>query len=147
MAATNRKAKKFKLSDGTRISALELAKQLGCSASVARSRLKVSKDPEYLFRPVRQRFNKSEYGLYKTITLDDGREMTPTQLSKISGVNALTVMGRVRRGITDFDKLTEEVKKPEFMPEKGWTMTNELKKHIHERNCFCPMSRLVLRTV
>ena len=71
--ATIRKAKKFKLSDGRRISALELAAELNCSASVARSRLKTSKDPKYLFRPIRNRVSEGKYGMHKSIITDDGQ--------------------------------------------------------------------------
>ena len=145
--ATIRKAKKFKLSDGRRISALELAAELNCSASVARSRLKTSKDPKDLFRPIRNRVSEGKYGMHKSIITDDGQEVTAHSLAKRTGLNAITILGRIRRGILDIDELTKPVPKKEEVPEKGWTMTNELKKTIHERNYFCPMSRLALRRI
>ena len=137
--------KKFKLSDGTIIDPRQLAEKIGCSVSAARSRLKVSKDPERVFRPI-HKLPENEIGSNTLVRLSNGVEMTPKELFLEGDVALETILARLRKGIRDPEELGKRKKKRRDHGKK-WRMTHELSKDLENRNCFNELSRLLLKTI
>ena len=137
-----RKMKVYRLSDGTRITPRQLAEKLNCSVPSARARLKRSKSPEVVFRPVKL---PPEIGTHTKIPLSNGSFATPYEMSVEYDIHITTVISRVKAGYRDIESLSK--KTPKKKPEKKWHMNLALTKDIGNRNYFDEMSRLLLKTI
>jgi hypothetical protein len=75
------------LSDGTHVTAADIAEKVGCSISTARCRLTRSKEVEVVYRSMQVT------GSHKTYRLDDGSKWTIPEMVAETGLskNALTV--------------------------------------------------------
>jgi len=80
----SRQARVYKLSDGSNLTAEELADKVGCTLSTARCRLARTADVGKLFKaPVLR--GKARKGVYKIYTLEDGSEWTAPEVAEHVG--------------------------------------------------------------
>lgn len=80
------------LTDGTFVTAQDVANTLNCAITTARCRLSRSKDPAIIYKPV-MKASALAKGKFKSYTLDDGSVWTVPEIAQHTGLtkNAIAV--------------------------------------------------------
>ncbi len=124
------KEAKWTLDDGTITTTIEVAEKLGTNIGTAYSRLKRSKDPKVVYKPLPEyRFTNGKRE--KLYTLDDGSKWTAREVAKAVGCKRGTASSRLCT-MTDPAKVLEKpsnLKKP----------SKAIEKIIKERMYFDPL--------
>jgi CTP-dependent riboflavin kinase len=94
------------LSDGTKVTAADVASKLECSITTARCRLTRSKDVKKVYARLTT-VGKQSQGRYKFYTLDDDSEWTVAQIANHTGLSKNAVAGRLHKS-----RKPEEVLRP-----------------------------------
>lgn len=132
--------KRHQLTDGTTITAPELALKLNCAIPTAKCRLTRSKDPKVLFKPVIKSADLKR-GNFKKYTLDDGSVWTVPQIAEKTGLTNQAVASRLfitkeaakvllpkrRHPAVDTKRVSKEVKqRMYFDPDGFWKIFNKI---------------------
>lgn len=117
------------LTDGTFVTAQDVADKVGCAITTARCRLTRSKDPAMVYKKVTN-LNKKGKGRYpSSYKLDDGSVWTLEKISKHTGLTKNAISGRLHKS-----RKASVVLKPKHINStvvKQWKVTAETKQRMY----------------
>ena len=98
--------KEYRLSDGSRWTAMSLGAKLGICHAASRYRLEKSTDVGWVMRP-KLGSRQSHYNS-KQFKLSDGCSLSARQIAEKYNINCATMNARLRKGITDVELLSKQ---------------------------------------
>lgn len=145
----SRKSKVFTLDDGSQWTAKTLAAHLGMLPSTARSRLKVSSDPEKVLAKKCSKQYVLRSGGKRKYELSDGSYLTTAEIAEKVGIPKGVISNRLSRGQRDIKKLAKPINKHlnRYKTERTVSHSKEVQAEIAKRNFNDELSRLALRVI